>query len=186
MHNASQYSSVNQTDHASFVSRSSGAAGRSGSGPPGSVSPAGYADPRADSPALGTPTHEGGPVPLGAAAAGVSPTRGESGVSGLSERDRAHLRQISDTTVSSVGTAGGGGPPLAPVPDNSPVTPGAGGTLGPISPPTPHSAEADDYLGAGSAAARRGPPTSPGVGPTGSPLRRSVFFEHREDMGGPG
>lgn len=32
-----------------------------------------------------------------------------SGISNLSERDRAHLRQISDTTVSSVTTAPGAG-----------------------------------------------------------------------------
>jgi hypothetical protein len=30
-----------------------------------------------------------------------------SGVSEVSERDKAHLRQISDVTVSSIGTQGG-------------------------------------------------------------------------------
>jgi hypothetical protein len=56
-------------------------------------------------------------------------------VSDVSERDRAHLRQISDATVSSVETAGQG----------------------------------DRVL-----------PEERGA----SPLRRSVFRESREDMGG--
>ncbi|KAL1843308.1 hypothetical protein VTJ49DRAFT_2125 [Mycothermus thermophilus] len=58
-----------------------------------------------------TPTTAGvSPGGSAAAAAPAATQRVLSGVSNLSERDRTHLRQISDTTVSSVTTGLGVGP----------------------------------------------------------------------------
>ena len=117
-----------------------------------------------------------------------------SGVSNISERDRAHLRQISDTTVSSFGYGGGGngeggagnggggggrervsalsvnnGVGIVggePVVDRGIVeSPGA------VSPPTA-SGEGFEFLGLGAAARAQQ-----------SPLRRSVF---QEDINGDG
>ncbi len=57
------------------------------------------------SPALGSP----GMDPALNQATSPTPARHfESGVSAVSEADRTHLRQISDTTVSSVMSGGGG------------------------------------------------------------------------------
>ncbi|KAK3307584.1 uncharacterized protein B0T15DRAFT_574343 [Chaetomium strumarium] len=105
--------------------------------------------------------------------AGASPSKVLSGVSNLSERDRAHLRQISDTTVSSVTTAGpSGGPGGAMV---EPISIRTGGAIvespAVVSPPTA-TGDAPDYLSARSVS---------GIGSTfgqqASPLRRSVFSE---------
>jgi len=188
LNNSSFYSSVAQADHASTVSRSSG------QGVVTPLQPAPQAGVRPDSPPLGAPTYEAGPGgagSVGSAAAGVgtgaAAARGVSGVSGLSERDRVHLRQISDTTVSSVDTRGQAsldqprGGPRSPglVPSTQPPPLFAG--TPPVSPPSP-GREGDDYMNP-----RRAPSVpgvSPGAASTSSPLRRSVFQENEEDMDG--
>ncbi len=127
MHDLASFSSATPTDRSGTVSPSSVAGAR------GAQSP-GHSSPRPDSPSLG-------------ASAGQEPAsavRGESGVSGLSEYDRAHLRQASDTTVSSVNTVHGRLSPAATmVPDNSPEA--AGGLSprpsAPISPASPDQRE---------------------------------------------
>ncbi|KAK0619948.1 hypothetical protein B0T14DRAFT_220847 [Immersiella caudata] len=136
----------------------------------------------------------GAPVPPSPVPASAATVRGyiPSGISNISERDRAHLRTISDTTVSSVASAprdandAGGAIPE----EQEPVTP-AGGTLSspvlPISPPTQGETGASDYISSGAAApaSAKSTPSRAGTGqnssPT-SPLRRSVFHESREDM----
>ncbi len=176
LNDPSNYSSIIQTDHASTVSRSSGAAHTPN---PASISRQDVPSPpeipspdlsRPDSPPLGThydvvsapvspqatgqtqQTQQTGPRQQGGAAGGEGRQVG-SGVSEGSERDRAHLRQISDATVSSVGTHGG---------DRVLPT---------------HSEEEGGRAVGGNSAS----PTA-----TTSPLRRSVFRESREDMGGGG
>jgi len=134
-------------------------------------------------------------IPPSAATATGNIPRGyiPSGVSNISERDRNHLRTISDTTVSSVasnsapdGTAAATTttPLIEEEPAISPPT---------ASPPSAGTAEGSDYL-----TAKPTPPTSPTpaaatstlrptaatTSPT-SPLRRSVFHESREDMTDP-
>jgi hypothetical protein len=122
LNNNTNYPSTHQTDHASSPSPQP-------TPPPipqDNESPIFY---RPDSDALGRgPTASANASPTGTTAAGTSPvhgtgagavtTRGSgsgrsnkvlSGISNLSERDRAHLRQVSDTTVSSVTTAPGAG-----------------------------------------------------------------------------
>ncbi|KAH6685748.1 hypothetical protein F5X68DRAFT_16791 [Plectosphaerella plurivora] len=169
----SYYGSVSGNEASSF-SRSSGVLG------PGS---------RADSPTRGPPSPS--------LASPASPSRRVfSGVSGISERDTAHLRQISEVTVSSASDGGGNDsaahgvsdqssssraipPRSVPLPCSppsdlmSPVTPSP---LSPaqISPPTaPTVAEdSDDYISS------RRVPAAPG-----SPRRASVFRESADDMG---
>jgi len=151
---------------------------------------------RPDSPPLGAPTYEAGPGgagSIGTAAAGVgtgaAPARGVSGVSGLSDRDRVHLRQISDTTVSSVGTRGQASleqpraslPPAAAAASSSSSPAPFASALPLVSPPSP-AREGDDYMHP-----RRAPTVpglSPGAASTSSPLRRSYFLENEEDMDG--
>ncbi|KAM7220918.1 hypothetical protein V8F06_003642 [Rhypophila decipiens] len=146
-----------------------------------------------------------------------------SGISNLSERDRAHLRQISDTSVSSLG--GGDGrilyspePPGSFYPQQSQQTTQTQPeqqqvvvSPGPVSPPTASAdggvnPDAADYMTARPANSQQPtgtvvvsplvgelnppPPIIGGAagassdGRSGSPisLRRSVFFESREDM----
>jgi hypothetical protein len=98
-----------------------------------------------------------------------------SGISNISERDRAHLRQISDTTVSSVTTAGpSGGPGGGAMVEPISIRTGSAIVESPavVSPPTA-TGDAPDYLSARSVS---------GIGSTlgqqaSSPLRRSVFSE---------
>ncbi|KAK0643252.1 hypothetical protein B0T16DRAFT_429940 [Cercophora newfieldiana] len=135
--------------------------------------------------------------PVPASATTVTP-RGyiPSGVSNISERDRAHLRTISDTTVSSVASAPrdaseaavatGTGTGNAIPEETEPVTP-AGGTLSSpiaVSPPavSPPSQGAGSGQGeGGDYITSRARGTGANTSPT-SPLRRSVFHESREDM----
>ncbi len=171
VHNSSHYSSIAQADHASSISYVSGA--RSVQLAP----TASYSDHRPDSPPLGTPAAQ-----QSGAAAGPS-NRGASGVSGLSEHDRAHLRQISDTTISSVDTSRDRpvAVPETTAPGNSPLSASVLplGSAGAVSPPTPYLGEGDDYM------IPHQPSPALGSGPaTNSPLRRSVFHESQEDMGG--
>lgn len=176
LNNRSYYSSgTQQMDHASSMSSPT----PQPPPVPPNESPVYY---RPDSDALGnapmtsattSPTTTTTPA---TAAASPSTARGNvlSGISNISERDRVHLRQISDTTVSSVTTAAGGdrvfaGGPVAAARDGLVESPAV------VSPPGAGPVEAAaDYLsarGQGSASA-------------GSPLRRSVFTERREDMNG--
>ena len=182
LNNPSSYSAISQTDHASSVSRSSG---QRPVVPPSDQM-------RPDSPPLGMTYETYEPVIPAATGSRPLTPRGESGVSGLSERDRSHLRQISDpTTVSSMETSGTSRPTDHPIPEeemtlgtNPASTPGE--SPGPVSPPSAGHQGGEDCLNA-----RRSQPSSPGAAAAastsqqGSPLRRSVFYESRDDLGGP-
>lgn len=163
LNNPSYYSGVTQTDHASTVSRYSDPRQAQVQYAQGQAQPVAFSSPdvRSESPPLdgGRGVSAGAPQVV-------------SGVSGISERDKAHLRQVSDGSVSSVGGSDRGqvSPGLAAMAQlghsngYSPTTP-------PVSPPSAESREGEDYL----SARRQG---------AGSPLRRSVFREDRNDMDG--
>ncbi|KAL2158621.1 hypothetical protein VTH06DRAFT_4103 [Thermothelomyces fergusii] len=151
-----------------------------------------------------TPTSAGtSPVMAGAPAqgAGSRSYKVVSGISNISERDCAHLRQISGATVSSVTTATGPSGTIAATPttaigaggeemvlSNTSVLNSPGG--GPLtmvespavmSPPTAIAGlgEVGDYLGVRSAAvaaASQQQQQQGGAGPL-SPTRRSIFSE---------
>ncbi|KAH6855680.1 hypothetical protein B0I37DRAFT_402400 [Chaetomium sp. MPI-CAGE-AT-0009] len=123
LNNNTSYSSTHQTDHASspspqstpppipqdnespiFYRPDSDALGR------GPTTASATASPTGTSPVHGTGTGTG--TTAGRTGSGRS-NKVLSGISNLSERDRAHLRQISDTTVSSVTTAPGAGGAVA-------------------------------------------------------------------------
>ncbi|KAI2624313.1 hypothetical protein GGR54DRAFT_655083 [Hypoxylon sp. NC1633] len=115
-----------------------------------------------------------------------SNTNHQSIVSGLSDRDAAHLRQPSDApTVSSTATAGSTAPGIAssaspPTFTFSPLSPPSQTSPPlPVSPPTGDADwhEASDYM---SVQPRQGSSQGAGVG---SPLRRSVFREAEDDLG---
>lgn len=120
VNNPTLYPATHQTDHATPPPHSSSPHPSPPPIPLDSESPVFY---RPDSDALGqapTTATSAATSPTGTTTAGASPvntaatspsTRDKvlSGISNLSERDRAHLRQISDTTVSSVTTAPGMG-----------------------------------------------------------------------------
>lgn len=199
IHSSNLYSSIGQTDHASVVSRSSaphaaaaaqvpaepGAPGRPDSPPLGG--PAGY-DTLADLPpsSLSQQQHhdQGGVAP--------SPvSRLESGVSGISDRDRGHLRHLSDETVSSIGVVSAAQANNVVSPSSAVAGPGSGaggqlhhplvGTPPLVSPPE-FGGDGDDYLSARGAQAQRQPQPQPQAGPSsggglGSPLRKSAFHE---------
>lgn len=168
LNNGSFYSNgTQQIDHAS-----------TGSGPtpqppppvPPNASPVYY---RPDSDALGNaPMTSATTSPTTTTTASPNTARGNvlSGISNLSERDRTHLRQISDTTVSSVTTVPGGDRVFL----NSPAAVREGFVESPavVSPPAAGPAEGVDYLSAQEQRSSSG----------GSPLRRSVFTERTEDM----
>ncbi|KAK4040743.1 hypothetical protein C8A01DRAFT_45947 [Parachaetomium inaequale] len=195
LNNTTAYPSTHQTDHATPSPHPS---------PPPiphDESPVFY---RPDSDALGrAPTTSATTSPTGTTTTvgGTSPVTRDnkvlSGISNISERDRAHLRQISDTTVSSVTTAPGGAGiggnngngegggarerVLSGVSALSGTTSATGGggagmvveSPAVVSPPTATAGpgEGADYLSARSAGQgqqQQGP---------GSPLRRSVFSE---------
>ncbi|KAK3319276.1 hypothetical protein B0H66DRAFT_575753 [Apodospora peruviana] len=221
LNNPSYYSSgTHQVDHASTLSASSTGLGQQQQQPmQANISPFDYYRPDSDllatsnSPggATGPSSAQASPKPALASVAegeavappsttspppavGVnseSSSRVLSGISNLSEGDRAHLRQTSDATVSSVTTGAGGDrivhspEPGQQQPQNAVITP----SPGPVSPPTAGESEGDDYLSARSVpvvSPLAPPPPVSGTGGHGnngnSPLRRSVFFESREDM----
>ncbi|KAL9946212.1 hypothetical protein ACHAP6_000874 [Verticillium nonalfalfae] len=94
---------------------------------------------------------------------GGRPGARASNVSGLSEPEKSHLRQISEATVSSATSSAERVPQVAR-PAKEPATPTSPGA---VSPPTGGPAEeSEDYVSAK------------------SPLRRSVFQESEEDLGG--
>jgi hypothetical protein len=93
-----------------------------------------------------------------------------SGVSGLSEREMRHLRQISEATVSSTSETGHQEPEPITIVQGTEISPASPM----VSPPTAEESPGDDYISSRV-------PVSPRMG---SPLRRSVFHENEEDMGG--
>lgn len=135
----------------------------------------------------------GPPVVAAAAAAAATSTgaspRGyiPSGVSQISERDRAHLRTISDTTVSSVASGGRDGAVAGQegsgdIPEEGEedvVTPQGGTLVSPmaVSPPTESSAgvggETGDYVSAGSGAGTAGVGLVTSTGTGTSPVARA-------------
>lgn len=111
---------------------------------------------------------------LPATATSTKPPRGyiPSGVSGVSEGERAHLRTISDATVNSA--------VVAPVDEGGVSPPTASAAVFVTAQGTERDEEGTDYL----SARARGPGTpivSPGSPGAGS-MRRSVFHERAEDM----
>lgn len=89
-----------------------------------------------------------------------------SGVSSVTERGAAHLRQISETTVSSTG--------MHPVNVERPaadrtISENTESVITPVSPPTATESPGEDYLSARDVV---------------SPMRRSMFHENEEDMSG--
>lgn len=101
-----------------------------------------------------------------------------SGVSGLSDREMGHMRQISDATVSS-DTGSREGPDTPPAhnitfaaTDQSPPLP--------VSPPSvagvDGNQEPSDYVSV------HGSPSSPAASAS-SPQRRSIFVESEDDLG---
>lgn len=130
--------------------------------------------------------------------------RGESGVSAFSERERTHLRNISDpATVSTMdGTIAASSPPLGSGRFSPPIM--EEGTLASlnspddtrrqttvvVSPPTAGEADGEDYLSARGGSGSSGgevspvvPRTTPGEEPRPeSRGRRSAFRESTEDI----
>ncbi|KAI3399674.1 hypothetical protein diail_6023 [Diaporthe ilicicola] len=224
------YSSIAATDHASMVSSNSAAGGGmfggpSSRNPPPATSSGPQQQVRPDSPALPatspydddhTPT-AGKPLPAATSYNGNNNTvaaspatqespRGESGVSAFSERERSHLRNISDpATVSTMDGTIVGSPRLGPQqigrvasppimeegslnPLRSNPTPGTPPAV--ISPPTGGEADGEDYVsaksGSGPVSPLNPPPGPPGPRSSNSPApsRKSIFRESSEDMGG--
>lgn len=215
------FSSIAATDHASMVSSNSAAGGAILAPPPQSYPPR---DVRPDSPALPGASsydheHAPGPGPAtenpdGSAGRGVvvpstppppPAPRGDSGVSAFSERDRNHLRNISDpATVSTMDGTIVGSPRIAPQQMSGRVASppimeeGTIGSLGGgshpmmgtppavVSPPTAGETDGEDYVSSRSRSDVVSPVnrTAHGHGSSSSPARRSIFRESREDMGG--
>lgn len=159
LNNPSNYSSTIQTDHASTISHPSGL-----SHPP--LSPQDRPN-RPDSPSLGSRHHELPSPPIPVSPPEPSPTeqnpmddprlsRITSGVSSVSDRDRAHLRQISDATVSSAGSQGDSR--VLSVVDEA------------VTPPATSVGFSERGMGVGA------------LGESGT-SRRSIFRESVEDMG---
>ncbi|KAK4172604.1 hypothetical protein QBC36DRAFT_349419 [Triangularia setosa] len=189
---SSYNSNIHQVDHASNISSL-------GSTPPPPQQPAtipehyGTSFYRPDSDALGNP-------PVTTPTSG-HPTNGTSstlrnqvfsGISNLSDRDRSHLRQISDTTVSSITSGhqpgvGQHGQILshAGFPERLVESPAV------VSPPTAGPmGESPDYLSARPLPGQVQQWQAQQAQAANSPLRKSVFTESKEDMtdpnGGPG
>ncbi|KAK4225093.1 RING finger protein B [Podospora fimiseda] len=182
-------SGTQQIDHASTVSHPVSAFNASSTGgavptPPPPPAPMNDSSPlayRPDSDALGNPTTPG---------TGTSSTVRQNIVSGfsqISERDKSHLRQISDATVSSVASGPAGHhhshsadgrilSPTVPEGDESRFT----ASPAVVSPPSAGVfGEAHDYLSARGGGGGGQTPQA-----TSSPLRKSVFSESLEDMNG--
>ncbi|KAK4683263.1 hypothetical protein QC764_123530 [Podospora pseudoanserina] len=110
-----------------------------------------------------------------------------SGISNLSDRDRSHLRQISDTTVSSITSghqpgAGQHGQILSHsgFPERLVESPGV------VSPPTAGPmGESPDYLSARPLPGQAQQWQAQQAQAANSPLRKSVFTESKEDMTDP-
>lgn len=120
-----------------------------------------------------------------------------SGVSAVSEQARTHLRQISDTSMSSVNTHLGGGDRILISPEPGQQSAAMVSSPVPVSPPTEGEHQGMDYISSRSAQRPAQPsmiisplgdlgppPPISGGGGDGrsSPSRRSVFLESKEDM----
>lgn len=111
LNDPTHYPTTHQTDHASSASHPPSSYPTPPPIPHDDESPIFY---RPDSDALGrapplsattaSPSTPGGGTGTGTFSSRTRENKVLSGISNLSERDRAHLRQISDTTVSSVTT----------------------------------------------------------------------------------
>ncbi|KAK1752104.1 hypothetical protein QBC47DRAFT_433058 [Echria macrotheca] len=193
LNNGSHYttSGTQQIDHASVApSPSSASVATSGAAARASASAR-----HASSELAGdTPPPAPAPPPVSPAVAGAG-ARGyiPSGVSNISERDRAHLRTISDTTVSSVATGAQVGGDVGAGAVSSPSPPTGDGGIGGgggdyIS--AKGRGEGQQIQGAGEKKAGEQSTEEPqgqrrAGGANHSPtqvLRRSVFHESREDM----
>jgi hypothetical protein len=217
-----QYSSIAATDHASMVSSNSAVGGAVHAGPTPAQPyyiPEQRVRPDSAAPPASSPYDDdqtptaGKPLPAQTSGSTTAPgdqesPRGESGVSAFSERERTHLRNISDpATVSTMDGTLVGSPRLGPQPtprvasppimeegsldaQRSHPTPGTPPAV--ISPPTAGENDAEDYVSAkgsnsGPVSPLNPPPPGPSVPrPTNSPApsRKSIFRESSEDMGG--
>lgn len=187
------WSSIQATDQGSLVSSNSALPFGRGSppAPPSSASLSSSNQPRHDSSTIPQANNKALPeLPA------HSSPRSASGVSAFSERDRAHLRQISDpATVSTMGgTILSGGrvasPPPHPILEEGALERANSGgpgnqsretpsTSSVVSPPTAgEEGQGTDYL---DARARAGD-VSPVAVRTTEPGRRSAFRESSEDM----
>ncbi|KAI0132763.1 hypothetical protein BJ170DRAFT_261256 [Xylariales sp. AK1849] len=126
---------------------------------------------RPDSPALGTVV---GPTPTTPQSSHSQPQRPPPGnprvvsdVSSISQRDQAHLRQISDASISS---AAGAAAPTPDIDHARPISPSV-----PVSPSSADGREAPDYISVGRSLT--------GNATAASPLRRSIFYESKDDLG---
>lgn len=125
--------------------------------------------------------------------------RGESGVSAFSERERSHLRNISDpATVSTMdgtiaprpqATHGGGrvaSPPIPILEEGAIAAANAAQPPESVSLPTAGEADAQDYLGARTLGSVVSPVEGTLAEPPMGSMRRSAFRESDRDLGGRG
>lgn len=189
VNNGSFYSNgTNQIDHASTISHPVSAFGVTPPPPPPPPPPkdSPVTSYRPDSDALGNPLSVGS-TPTSATGTGTHSTMRNavlSGISNLSERDRSHLRQISDTTVSSI-TSGHAQLHQPLHADGRILSPTVVESPGLVTPPSSSALETDgiDYL---SARPLPGQNNNNNLNASASsPLRRSVFTESRDDMSDP-
>ncbi|KAL2136719.1 hypothetical protein VTI74DRAFT_1760 [Chaetomium olivicolor] len=199
LNDTAKYPTTHQTDHASSpVSADTPSPAPYPSPPPIPDNESPIYQYRPDSDAIGRgPTHTAASPASGTGSSPINrspttPAGGRardnvlSGISDFSDRERSHLRQISDTTVSSVtttqgahGAGGGNDRILGGISD--PTARGQSVVESPavVSPPTttvgPGEGFGGDYLTAR-------PYAQGGNGP-GSPLRRSVFSEDIDGNG---
>ncbi|KAK7748643.1 hypothetical protein SLS53_000664 [Cytospora paraplurivora] len=193
------YSSIAATDHASMVSSNSAA----GKGVFASSARNPTSQPQEVAAAPATQELDSTPNVPSTPTTRTAP-RSESGVSAVSERDRAHLRQISDpATVSTMDGTIRGSPRLAPQQIGRVASPPIREEDGPdpttgdnppnndptpvVSPPTEGEVEGEDYVSSRSRSVVVSPvhqSSAHGHGASNSPARRSIFRESREDMGG--
>ncbi|KAH8200673.1 hypothetical protein TruAng_005137 [Truncatella angustata] len=141
---------------------------------------------RPDSPALGSNnnvTVQGPTLP------NIPPAdhRIVSGLSNISQGERAHLRNISDATVSTATDVDFAGQPVDTAPAAAPITPIAGSAVpmtppGPVSPPTAGADERTDYFqGIGSTLSTSNNNNN-NNNSGASQLRKSVFVESQDDL----
>lgn len=177
--------------------------------PPGADGPPSVSSFSQDSNARG---HAGSPAPEANTSASTLP-RGESGVSAFSERERSHLRNLSDpATVSTMdavigpsssvrstsaarphaaggGVARVGSPPILEEGAVEAANAAAEASSDVVSPPTGDEVEGEDYVAARAARAGNVSPVNVRSGPLAatpavSSARKSAFRESDEDLGG--
>ncbi|ETS82513.1 hypothetical protein PFICI_04389 [Pestalotiopsis fici W106-1] len=130
---------------------------------------------RPDSPAL--PITSASTPPLGAAQPPPD-NRVVSDLSGISNREQAHLRNISDASVVSSGAGVVGTAPPTPVMGHAFPSPAL------VSPPSAGPEGREDYFQSVGQTLNTGNSSSgTPLGSGASPLRRSVFVESQDDLG---